>query len=102
MGISREIRGGTPKDFLRELVARLRPTTDTGEILEKRVSEVKKMIISKFGEFGTPITAGWPESEREIYTIIPISMHDNTKIDAVMDIKICLYDDLQYPNKLTN
>jgi len=102
MGISREIRGGTSNDFLRELVARLRPTADTGEILEKRVCEVKEMITNKFGELGTPITAGWPANEREIYTIIPISMHDNTKIDAVMDIKICLYDDLQYPNKLTN
>ncbi|PIZ00160.1 hypothetical protein COY62_04135 [bacterium (Candidatus Howlettbacteria) CG_4_10_14_0_8_um_filter_40_9] len=71
-------------------------------MLEKRVNEVKEMITNKFGELGTPITAGWPANEREIYTIIPISMHDNTKIDAVMDIKICLYDDLQYPNKLTN
>ena len=102
MGVSREIREGTPQDFLRELVARLRPTADTGEMLEKRVCEVKEMITNKFGEFGTPITAGWPANEREIYTIIPISMHDNTKIDAVMDIKICLCDDLQYPNKLTN
>ena len=102
MEFRRQITDATPQDLLRELVARLRPTADTGEILEKRVSEVKKMINSRLGEFGTPITAGWPANEREIYTIIPISMHDQTKIDAVMDIKICLYDDLQYPNKLTN
>ena len=102
MEFTRKMTDATPQDCLRELVARLRPTADTGEILEKRVCEVKEMITNKFGELGTPITAGWPANEREIYTIIPISMHDNTKIDAVMDIKICLCDDLQYPNKLTN
>ena len=102
MRVSREIKDGTPHDFLRELVARLRPTADTGEVLEKRISEVRGMINNKLGEFGAPLAAQWPAGEREVYTIIPISMHDNTKIDAVMDIKICLYDDLQYPNKLTN
>ncbi len=102
MGISREIREGTPEDFLRELIARLKPTADSGEILEKRISEIKEVIINKLGEFGAPLAAEWPKGESGVNSVIPISMHDITKIDAVINIRVALYDDLQYPNKLTN
>lgn len=96
------MREGTIEESVNELIARLRPTKDTGTVLEQRVDELKHFVISKFGEFGVPLVVDWPKGESGICSIIPISMHDITKIDAVIDIRVALYDDLQYPNKLTN
>lgn len=102
MKIKHQMREGTIENCVSELIARLRPTKDTGAVLEQRVNELKHFVISKFGEFGEPLVAEWPKEKSAVCSIIPISLHDITKIDAVIDIRVGLYDDLQYPNKLAN
>jgi len=102
MRLMRETYDGTQQEYVNKIISRIRPTADTGEQLERRIQGIQSLISDKCGEFGGVLATGWPQGERETAVFMPIFMADRGKIDAVLEISVCLYDDLQYPNKLTN
>ena|SRR3989344_132803 len=87
----------TINDFVRDLKARIRLTHDTGEVLERRIAEIRKHLISDFGDIGVPLASQWPRGWPEINGIIPVMMAEGERIDAVISIRVGLYDDLEYP-----
>lgn len=101
MKIEYKINNETRQDFLNNILKRINPTSDTGVILEKRIKEIKTIVTNKCGHFGSILSEHWPEGRAETDLVMPICITNKEKIDAVIHISVCLYDDMEFINNLT-
>lgn len=97
MNIGHKTHDISRQKFYERLLARIRPTEDTGLALEIRKRQMQSLVADKCGEFGALIAVQWPQGEREVCMNIPIYMSEDDRIDAVVQLSVCLYDDIEHP-----
>jgi len=85
--------------FLNNLLKRISPTSDTGVLLEKRIKDIKTIVKNKCGSFGLILSEHWPVDRAETDLVMPISITNRDKIDAVIHISVCIYDDMEFISK---
>lgn len=87
--------GKVCNDCLNKLMSQAIPTTSTGLVLEKKQNDMKKFIQDTCGDFGLKLNREWPKDKNEMDLVIPVLTLDNSEIEAIVHLSVCLYDKIE-------